>query len=266
MSFLHRTPHNESNWIHPLSSSTPVASDDVSYHSEVNRELKRLLLASLGSDVQQEIDQLVRDHSHLKQSLDITLHHLTECTEELDQVTVECDIWRSKVLASRVLIDELKKWKVQATSDSYTSQQAITTLLKEREKLSNYLKDCHGILFDIVQILGQRLSSKQLSQQYGGLQVAAVSPIQLSQSIIHVLNIIYALYIALVSNSGGTIVDVAKTTTVAAKVIFEKLNGLDKETLPTSHSTSLHMLPSEGETMAKKVRLVNFYISFNGSM
>ena len=115
-------------------------------------------------------------------------------------------------------------------------------------------------MFDIVQILGQRLSSKQLSQQYGGLQVAAVSPIQLSQSIVHALNIIYALYITLVSNSGGTIVDVAKTTAVAAKVIFEKINGLDKETLPTSHSTPLHMLPSEGEKMAKKVRLVSFIL------
>ena len=252
MSLLHQTPHNENNWIHPLSSSTPVASTDVSYHSEVNRELKRLLLASLGSDVQQEIDQIVRDRSHLKQNLDITLHHLTECTEELDQVTVECDIWRSKVLASRVLIDELKEWKVQATSDSYTSQKAITTLLQEREQLSTYLTDCHSILLDIVQILGHRLSSKQLSQQYGGLQVAAVSPIQLSQGIVHTVNTTF--YITLVSNSGGTIVDVAKTTTIAAKVIFEKLNGLDKKTLSTSHSTSVHMLPSKGEKMAKKVR------------
>lgn len=161
----------------PAANSTRIDTSDIEYHSNVNRELKRLLLASVGSDLQQELDGLVQEKTLLKQNLDISLHHLMECSEEMDQLTVECDIWRSKVLASRVLIDELTKWKMDHLKASNKCRVAMETLLKEREELCGHISHCHQLILKISNSL--MTSSTKLSRQYGGLQVATVSPVQL---------------------------------------------------------------------------------------
>lgn len=148
------------------------------YHSHVNKELKRLLLASVGSDLQEQLEELVHDKSSLKYRLDIALNHLIECTEEMDELSVEADVWKSKVLASRVMIDELKTWKGRASSNCYNSHRAIERLLKEREELTHFVASCHSMLLTIGGSLGHHSSTTDTTN-YGKLQVATVNPVQL---------------------------------------------------------------------------------------
>ena len=165
----------------PVHSTSCIESiDEIEYHRNVNKELKRLLLASVSSDVQHEIECLVKEKCQLKYSLDTSIKHLIECNEELDQLLVECDMWRSKVLASRVLIDELMDWKSHQSQYYHKSRVAMETLLKEREELCSYVVQCHQLITNITS--GLKRSVCDISSQYSGLKVATVSPIQLLPS------------------------------------------------------------------------------------
>ena len=105
----------------------------------VNKELKRLLIASVGSDLQRRLDQLVHERAELSCELDTSLEQLMASGEEMDSVAIECDIWRSKFLASRLMIDELASWKAELTLQYRQSQQALQCLVQEREELSQSL-------------------------------------------------------------------------------------------------------------------------------
>jgi hypothetical protein len=186
------SPARQSIEWQPLVSSTPISSDKTTsrhplhagnshYHENVNRELKRLLLASVGGDLEHELEKIVKEKVHLKQNLEDSIHHLMECTEDMDQLSVECDVWRSKVLASRVMIDQLTSWKTAHSVNYHQSVDAIKLLLKEREQLTHHISLCHNSIMRISKLLGQTTSS-QPPHQYGGLQVATVTPVQLQPS------------------------------------------------------------------------------------
>lgn len=118
-------------------------------------------------------------------------------------MTVECDIWHSQVLASRVLIDELTAYKRQHLMDHHNSHIAIETLLREREQLTACVKICHQLIMCVGRVLGQSCEV-DLSGQYEGLKVATVCPVQLqpsSEGILYnsvslslCLNSVYRLY------------------------------------------------------------------------
>ena len=75
--------------------------NQLSHLADMNRELKRLLMASIGNDLQEQVQQIVQDKVQLAHDLDASVTKITEYHEELDELVVECDVWRSKFLASR---------------------------------------------------------------------------------------------------------------------------------------------------------------------
>lgn len=103
---------------------------------EVNRELKRLLVASVGSGLQQRLEQLAAEKAGLSRDLDLSLNRLAAVDEELDRVAIACDVWRSKFLASRVMVDEL----VDRRTDG---RRALRCLLAERAQLARDVVKCH---------------------------------------------------------------------------------------------------------------------------
>ena len=173
------------SWSMPLTTSTPLNTrrnhSVLSPHPlldaqlKINTELKRLLLASVGSELGLEIEGLIRDKVRLEQRLDTSLTQLLETNEEIDSLTVECDVWKSKVLASRLLIDELKEWK---QSQYHLTHKAIETMLREREELTSTLKDTH----EVVNGIGRLLQSNPV-HHHKGVRVATVSPVQLQPSV-----------------------------------------------------------------------------------
>ena len=157
---------------------------------EVNRELKRLLVASIGGDIQLRLDQIVQEKAELSRNLDTSLQQLAENNEDLDRLSIECDIWRSKFLASRMMIDELASWKAELSMQFKDSQKALHCLMKERNKLCQELSECNSYLQRTVESLQQLVTQRSdtgvhgeggsIAQQASGYsgRVATVLPVQ----------------------------------------------------------------------------------------
>ena len=139
----------------------------------VNKELKRLLVASVGSDLQVRLEQIVQEKAELTRDLDTSLQQLAENREDFDHVSIECDIWRSKFLASRVMIDELAGWKAELLLHFKESLKALQCLLNEREELAKESVRCHSQLLELSDKLQQStmhpfLQSKQTNTAVSG--------------------------------------------------------------------------------------------------
>lgn len=111
--------------------------------TEVNQELKRLLVASLGNDLKLRIEQLVHEKAGLSCDLDRSLYYLADNMDNVDRISIDCDVWRSKFLASRLMIDELANLKAELSLHFAESQKALQCLLNERSQLSDLLNDCN---------------------------------------------------------------------------------------------------------------------------
>ena len=148
--------------------------------TEVNKELKRLLVASVGSDLQLHLERLARERSELVYKLNASIEQLQEDYEEMDAVSIECDIWRSKYLASRVMINELMPLKSKLLNESRESQKALQSLLDERDELFEQLKTCSISLQNTLQHpqLAHSLPPLAFSDSTLQSKVAAVTPVQ----------------------------------------------------------------------------------------
>lgn len=162
----------------------------------VNKELKRLLVASVGSDLELRLEQIVREKTELSQDLSLSLQQVLNHHEELDQISIECDIWRSKFIASRVMIDELASWKAELSLRLRECQKALQYMLHEREDISRELVECHTHLQKARD--GARLRPQSNAITYlGASNVATVSPIQYGTTgnVQHLLHNICIAYI-----------------------------------------------------------------------
>ena len=131
--------------------------------TDVNKELKRLLVASMGSDLQLRLNQIAEEKATVSHDLDASLQQLADNHEEIDKVSIECDIWRSKFLASRLMIDELAGWKAQVSRQLRESQKALQCMLREHSELSEAIMQCNRYLNAI------GMSFKSSGQYYDGL-------------------------------------------------------------------------------------------------
>lgn len=102
---------------------------------QVNSELKRLLVASVGEDFERRIENLARDRAELAMELGDYTKKMTEDYEHLDQIAIQADMWRSKYLASRVMVEELASARAFYSVQYQDSQQAMQQLLNERFEL-----------------------------------------------------------------------------------------------------------------------------------
>ena len=112
----------------------------IQVQADVNKELKRLLVASIGSDLQQRVSQVAQERAVAEHRLNTSLQHITESEEELDRLAIECDVWRSKFLASRLMIDELVSWKADVVRKLRESQRALQQLLQEQLEVKRILQ------------------------------------------------------------------------------------------------------------------------------
>lgn len=67
----------------------------------MNRELKKLLVASMGDDLQYQFERLAREKNQLILENEALGRSLAHTAEQLERMSIQCDVWRSKFLASR---------------------------------------------------------------------------------------------------------------------------------------------------------------------
>ncbi len=138
--------------------------------TDVNKELKRLLVASMGNDLQHRLNQIAEEKATISQDLDTSLQQLAENHEEIDRVSIECDIWRSKFLASRLMIDELAGWKAEVSRQLRECQRALQCMVKEHSELSKAVIQCNHHLNSIGLSFKMRTQNNGLDGEFGMLE------------------------------------------------------------------------------------------------
>ncbi|KAM8894029.1 golgin-45 [Spinachia spinachia] len=121
-------------------------SNQLRVQTEVNRELKKLLVASVGDDLQYHFERLSREKNHLILENEALGRCLAHTAEQLERMSIQCDVWRSKFLASRVMAEELTSARAALQRQTREAQGAIQDLLLEREEFSNDMVLTHRSL------------------------------------------------------------------------------------------------------------------------
>ncbi|CAF2361600.1 unnamed protein product [Rotaria sp. Silwood2] len=114
--------------------------------TQVNAELKKLLVASIGTDFQYRLERLLRDKSRYEMEIQILTRKINDLLEEIEKLTIQCDIHQSKLAGSRVLIDELNMHKSVLSVQYNDCTNVIQRLLGERSKIAKELIQTHSSL------------------------------------------------------------------------------------------------------------------------
>lgn len=109
-------------------------SNQLRIQTEVNRELKKLLVASVGDDLQYHFERMAREKNQLILENEVLGRNLSQLSEQLERMSIQCDVWRSKFLASRVMADELTNTRAILQRQTRDAQTAIQDLLNERDQ------------------------------------------------------------------------------------------------------------------------------------
>lgn len=107
-------------------------SNQLRVQTEVNRELKKLLVASVGDDLQYHFERLAREKNQLILENEALGRNTAQLAEQLERMSIQCDVWRSKFLASRVMADELTNSRAVLQRQHRDAQSAVRDLLSER--------------------------------------------------------------------------------------------------------------------------------------
>uniref|UniRef100_A0A3Q3FBS2 Basic leucine zipper nuclear factor 1 n=1 Tax=Labrus bergylta TaxID=56723 RepID=A0A3Q3FBS2_9LABR len=120
--------------------------NQIRVQTEVNRELKKLLVASVGDDLQYHFERLSREKNQLILENEALGRSLSHTAEQLERMSIQCDVWRSKFLASRVMAEELTNARAALQRQTREAQGAIQDLLVEREEFSRDMVITHRSL------------------------------------------------------------------------------------------------------------------------
>ncbi|KAI4894640.1 hypothetical protein NFI96_011390 [Prochilodus magdalenae] len=121
-------------------------SNQLRVQTEINRELKKLLVASVGDDLQYHFERLAREKNQLILENEALGRNLAHTAEQLERMSIQCDVWRSKFLASRVMAEELTNARAALQRQTREAQSAIQDLLLEREEFSRDMMHTHRSL------------------------------------------------------------------------------------------------------------------------
>lgn len=94
-----------------LESQINGVSEQLQIQTEVNAELKKMLVASIGGeDLQYKMERLINDKLRYEHELTSNTKQIEKLNEEIEQISIQCDLWRSKFQASKVMAEENATW------------------------------------------------------------------------------------------------------------------------------------------------------------
>ncbi|XP_075148591.1 uncharacterized protein LOC142222360 [Haematobia irritans] len=105
------------------------------FQTQVNAELKNLLVASVGEDLLTRVNVLTEDKLQLARALLDTAKNLTTHTEQIEFLAGQCEVWRSKFLASSVMIEELARWKADLSQKNQMLNESTKRLLHSTHQI-----------------------------------------------------------------------------------------------------------------------------------
>lgn len=163
-------------------------SHQLGVQTQVNNELKRLLVASVGDDMQQKYERMIQD----KYLADLELRHLhnvlEEDREEVEQAMIQADVWRSKFLASRVMSDELSRWKSVLYYKYRETHTALQSLLEEHSKIRALSNATRKGLVTVIDLLESKDPSLDIEKPLSTMDVAYMNN-DLVESICEIMSV-----------------------------------------------------------------------------
>jgi len=103
--------------------------------AQVNQDLKKLVIASIGDDLQYRFETISSSRAQLDAEASFLLKSLGDTKEELEKMSIECDVWKSKFMASRVMVDELATWKASLHLKQTEMERALRMMVEESSSL-----------------------------------------------------------------------------------------------------------------------------------
>lgn len=202
--------------------------------TKVNAEIKRLLVASVGEDISNRLDDLVNRNVQQTVELNHWKKMCEEYSEESDRLEIECDVWRTKFLASRMMSDELSNWKTALYTRFRQAQSALQKLMDERAQLLQYLVHTKRLIQSLNSVL------RKVSGTIPSFRSA--SPTSTEQSIVEMASINSSL----AEETLNLVHGVLPTLSVSETSLI-----LNHET--QNNSAELKMFPTSAEKLALEV-------------
>jgi len=113
---------------------------------QVNDEVKKLLVASVGEDIEAKVDFLTQDKARLSADIRQFSNKISRDFEEKEKLYVQSDLWKSKFLASSVIVDELARSKGILMQRNEDCDHYIRLMLHERNVLWNSMSQTQEVL------------------------------------------------------------------------------------------------------------------------
>ncbi|KAK9871085.1 hypothetical protein WA026_011369 [Henosepilachna vigintioctopunctata] len=126
---------NYQNDIKNLRESNSVLENQLKLQTQVNSELKTLLVAAVGEDLETRVQHLTEDKLQLARALLNSANHLTTHQEQIEWLSGQCEVWRSKFLASSLMVEELAKWKSVLTIRLRELQSVLSKILEDQRQV-----------------------------------------------------------------------------------------------------------------------------------
>lgn len=127
---------------------------------KVNSELKTLLVAAVGEDLETRVQHLTEDKLQLARALLNSANHLTSHQEQTEWLSGQCEVWRSKFLASSLMVEELARWKSALTQRVHEFQENTKCLLEERNKVFTNMVKTQQKMLNVLEHLGRTASAE----------------------------------------------------------------------------------------------------------
>ena len=131
-----------------------------------NQELKRLLVASVGSELNGQFERVAQEKAELSVELEDTLQQLTRDWEEIERLAIAADLWRSKFVASCVMVEELSQWQAALVRQLRAGEAALQDLLTEHVELGRALRAAQE---DLRHVHASFAASLQCKERPGGV-------------------------------------------------------------------------------------------------
>lgn len=135
------------------------------FQAQVNGELKNLLVAAMGEDLETRVHLLTEDKLQLARALLSSAQKLSTHQEQTEYLAGQCEVWRSKFLASSLMVEDLAKWKAALCQKASELQETMKRILEERKNVRENLISAHNELtslcdkFDLTALKGGRKHS-----------------------------------------------------------------------------------------------------------
>lgn len=168
-------PSYETSQQEKNSKDVRMLKEQLEAQSKVNSDLKKMLIASIGDDLHNKIEVLIRTKMHLTSEVDsysgLTSNHL----EHIDKLSIQADLWYSKYQAANLLIRQLSMDREDYLGRYSHCLNALQHVMVERQCLYQVMLDTYRLLSSLINnhpflqspppFIGDTLELAHLSQQ-----------------------------------------------------------------------------------------------------